>query len=451
MPALPPQFFLSLVLLCCVVLFFWLYGLKRSWFPLLTGVAFLALFVQICVIPHADLASWRMQTLLARVFEIPSLLVLADLCLKQRDKSSWSSASLRSCLLAAPAVLVAGWLGAFVLQMAWPVPALDLHAQHPAYSLHIELGRSIPLIAYSLLLSVLWYLQSRETRSSRIRWQNIGLAVSMFCFFLLHVNAVAALGVATIPSAETRTSIGEAQDAFQNYVAVPLVLGLALFAALIVPHSAASNGLLTKPYVAFSRLRDDLELRKWREAFSQDTRPPMKAMHYAGEAATLLSLEPAHRERSEKTIDFVSALTGSVADASGADLPVLDRLVQLRARICADRKVNPLRRDSDAAIYLDAVYAACLMTCRKVPPSTSEPDITSSLWFNLAMVACRSLAASDEGRPKLSVGDSQTYRRAEAAFDQAREHADNLKVRYDARTQSDHGGLDQLPSLYHSR
>jgi hypothetical protein len=436
-------FFMAALSICFAVLA--LTRARGGWFAPLASANCFLIAAESVALSHPELAPWRAQVLVMRLWELPTVTGICALCLVQAGVLAWPRRTaaafgeaafrprLRRVLLAAPAAMFSAWFLALVGQMIWPVPIFDPFARMTTRDFFVIAPLCLPILFYLALLSWLFAKAAGpRVRSLRLRTKNVSLFVGIFSYFLVVVNAVVGYGVQAFAPDELLRPITRAQfildDGLLLVVAVALPVGLALGSA-----PAANELLLRTTYPALLKLRDRIEARRWQLSGSGKLRRLTRALYYANGAADLLAMSDGERARTVVAVELASILAYPRDDApeitpeKSLQLLTLqrdflrdERLAELVA--CSkslDRGSSDNGETADDALH-DALEAALALT-NNGPEAVVAPErFDGAPWFHLAAVVAEaaSIVPPQNLRPEGSIAEL-TRRSAARAYHEA--------------------------------
>jgi hypothetical protein len=427
-----PSFFWP-VLMAALSLCFAVLALTRArggWFAPLASANCFLIAAESVVLSDPELAPWRAQVLVMRLWELPIVTGICAMCLVQAGVLAWPRRSatpfgeaafrprLRRVLMAAPATMFSAWLLALVGQMIWPVPIFDPFARMTTRDFFVIAPLCLPILFYLALLSWLFAKAAGpRVPSLRLRAKNLSLFVGIFSYFLVVVNVVVGYGVQAFAPDELLRPITRAQfvldDTLLLAVAVALPLGLALGTA-----PAAGELLLRTAYPALLKLRDRIEARRWQLAGSGKLRRLTRALYHANGAADLLGMSEDDRERTVAAVELSAILSDAPGDAPEITPEKMSCLLALRRELLRDGQLVGILgwskthvADTDYKTALedplsDALEAALALVENNGEPRTSLERFGQAPWFHLAAVVAGSAGIVQP--PEASTGDADS-------------------------------------------
>jgi hypothetical protein len=442
-----PSFFWP-VLMAALSLCFAVLALTRArggWFAPLASANCFLIAAESVVLSDPELAPWRAQVLVMRLWELPIVTGICAMCLVQAGVLAWPRRSatpfgeaafrprLRRVLMAAPATMFSAWLLALVGQMIWPVPIFDPFARMTTRDFFVIAPLCLPILFYLALLSWLFAKAAGpRVPSLRLRAKNLSLFVGIFSYFLVVVNVVVGYGVQAFAPDELLRPITRAQfvldDTLLLAVAVALPLGLALGTA-----PAAGELLLRTAYPALLKLRDRIEARRWQLAGSGKLRRLTRALYHANGAADLLAMSDSERARTVAAVELASILADPPDDApeitpeKSLQLLALQRellcdgrLAELSARSKSlDKGPSDNRETADDPLH-DALEAALALTDNGRETVDSPERFDGAHWFHLAAVIAEAASVVPPQNPPPGGSIAElTRRRVARAYQEA--------------------------------
>lgn len=392
-----PPFHVFFAGLSMVFLTVWITRARGSWLMPLSVLYCISMAADFLISYHLELSNWHAEVFVARVLEIPLVLLLASLCIFQAGRLPAGRSGTRRVLSFAPAALVAGWLLALVGQMVWPEPIFGNPPDITPATFFVFFPASLPMLFYLALVG--WLLAvgaTNNTENTRLRVRDFSLVAATLSYLLLQVNGTVRLAAISFLPDEPLQRVLMVQLDVQNLSMFSAALGLlSAFLLTVVPPRA--DTLSSGAYTDVLKARDRFEARRWQLTAAQKLRRPTRALHYAGETAKLLELPESDRRKTVETIELVAALAYSPTDNPGPEdgevTPEKVReLLDLYRRFETEDCPSDLSKSVETFCPDESLWAA-LSLCRSDLLPDHRPEITASCWYHLAAIACQDNSA----------------------------------------------------------
>jgi hypothetical protein len=443
---LPPSFWpVLMVALSVCFAFLAVTRARGGWFAPLASVNCFLIAAESVVLSHPELAPWRAQVLVMRLWELPIVTGICALCLVQAGVLAWPGHAaapfgeaafrprLRRVLKAAPAAMFSAWFLALLGQMIWPVPMFDPFARMTTRDFFVIAPLCLPILFYLVLLAwVFAKAAGPRTPSLRLRAKNLFLFVGIFSYFLMTLNVVVGYGVQAFAPEELHRPIMKAQFVLDDNLLLVVVVALPAGLALGTT-SAAGDLLLRAAYPALLKLRDRTEARRWQLAASGKLRRLTRVLYHANSAADLLAMSGGERARTVAAVELASILTDSSDNAPEITPEESRRLLALQRELLHDERLAEILAcaktlDEDSAENRettfddplhDALEAALVLTENRRQVDTSPERFDEAPWFHLAAVAAEA-AGIVQQVPRTGIPSGElTRRRVVRAYEEA--------------------------------
>ena len=371
------------------------------------------------ILAFLHIQTWRVEVLANMVPELLFNLILSAICVSQARflaNIRGSKATLQVALSAAPVVLVWSWLGALVVGLAWPFPALSAFQSAPPTLLVFRAFLLLPQGFYSAVVGWLFLKAAGPLAPARyLRVKNFSFFVGCFAWFLQALNSAAHGAVRVFLPDGTREAVVLPQMYLERSLYMVSIVAFAV--GLTLRYAPTVNRTLVEQvYPALLSLRERFEARRWNLANGGGIRGLVRARHYTLEAGKRLELPEDDLSKTLTTLELAAMMSDPTAENSEVTPDKARELLALQERVLhEDEKLASMIRwhavrspnhdspDHDSpdyekreetlasASFIPALSAALqLVEPARATQGSAHPD--SPLWYHLAAVA-----AADSG------------------------------------------------------
>lgn len=388
------------------------------------------------------LSQWRSQIVAASTSELPVVFLISWVCLAQAGhlpaglggvpaEPTVRRPLLRRLVSTAPLVLLAAWVTAAIMGLAWPSPAMQAYTPASANFAIFKWAMSVPEGFYAALSASIFFATAGACPGVPIlRLKNLAFSTGLACLGLIALESATVAGARVwAPDAHRRAAV-EALLALEAYLAASCFIALVIGVGLRYTPAIATT-LIRRLHAAWLPSLARLESVRWRAVTAGRARGVILASHRVAEAAKLQGLSLSETESALAAIQLLAVIKDPSAETDNVTVEAIRKLCEVQEEIFNDGFLAPKvnwamhpgslscgSRPARPAPLHDALKAALDLGEERDEP---REDRSRPLWHHLVAVGAADLGWIDAAHVQAHFGRQAEYARAAEVYNAAKE------------------------------